>query len=158
MLPTTRRGNGGWTPFSDVLTFRRDVQDLLDTMGYSRGNSGAVVWSPAINVREDGEHVIVEAELPGVSPDEVDISVENGMLTISGEKRIARESREQNWHVVERREGRFERSFTLSRAVDVDRIRADFDNGVLRILLPKPEEAKPRRIQVNAGGRDAGNG
>ena len=155
MLPTTRRGNGGWSPFGDVLTLRRDMQDLLENLN---GGSSSVVWAPPMNVREDAESVVIEVELPGVKPDDVDIRVENGLLTISGEKRTESESRDQNWHVVERRHGRFERGLTLSRAVDVDSIRADFSDGVLRITLPKPEEAKPRRIQVNAGGRSAGQG
>lgn len=155
MLPTTRRGNGGWSPFGDVLTLRRDMQDLLENLN---SGSGSVVWAPPMNVREDAEAVVIEVELPGVKPDEVDIRVENGLLTISGEKHTESESREHNWHVVERRHGRFERGLTLSRAVDVDSIRADFADGVLRITLPKPEEAKPRRIQVNAGGRSAGQG
>lgn len=155
MLPTTRRGNGGWSPFGDVLTLRRDMQDLLENLN---SGSSSVIWAPPMNVREDAESVVIEVELPGVKPDDVDIRVENGLLTISGEKRTDSESRDQNWHVVERRHGRFERGLTLSHAVDVDSIRADFADGVLRITLPKPEEAKPRRIQVNAGGRSAGQG
>lgn len=155
MLPTTRRGNGGWSPFGDVLTLRREMQDLLENFN---GAANSVVWAPPMNVREDAESVVIEVELPGVNPDDVDIRVENGLLTISGQKRTGSDSREQNWHVVERRHGRFERSLTLSRAVDVDSIRAEFDNGVLHLTLPKPEEAKPRRIQVTAGGRNAGQG
>lgn len=154
MLPITRRANGGWGPMGDMLNLRRDMENLLDTFGYGRGSESAVVWAPPINVREDGEQVYVEAELPGVRPDDVEISVENGMLTISGEKHAEQEQKEASWHVVERRYGRFERSFTLARAVDVDNIKASFRDGVLRITMPKREEAKPRRIRVDAG-RDA---
>ncbi len=154
MLPTTRRANGGWG-MSDVHSLRRDMQDLMDTFGLSRPPEGTLVWSPPINVREDGDQVIVEAELPGVRPDDVDISVENGMLTITGEKRAEQEKKDASWHVVERRYGRFERTFTLGRAVDVDNIRAGFHDGVLTIRMPKREEARPRRIRVDAG-QDAG--
>src|SRR5690606_2008662 len=150
MLPTVRRANG-WGSVPDVFGLRREMQDLLDAMSWPRTFSENLVWSPAINVREDGEQVTVEAELPGVRPDDVDISVENGMLTISGEKRAEQEKKEANWHVVERRYGRFERSFTLARSVDVENIHATFDDGVLRITLPKREEAKPRRIRVDVG-------
>lgn len=154
MLPTTRRANG-WGSVPDVFNLRREMQDLLESVNWPRGTGENMVWAPAINVRENDEQVIVEAELPGVRPDDVDISVENGLLTISGEKRADQERKEESWHVIERRYGRFERTFTLARAVDVENIHATFDDGVLHIVLPKREEAKPRRIRVDVG-RSAG--
>lgn len=153
MLPTTRRPNG-WGSVPDVFNLRQEMQDLLESMSGTR-SSNNIVWAPPINVRENDEQVIVEAELPGVRADDVDISVENGMLTIAGEKRAGQERKEENWLVVERRYGRFERSFTLARTVDVENIRASFEDGVLRIVLPKREEAKPRRIRVDVA-RSAG--
>ena len=160
MLPTTRRGNGGWTPWSEMLSLRRDMQDLLETFGgYGRTGEGTVVWAPPMNVHEDGENIFVEVELPGVAADDVDISVNDGVLSITGEKRAAQERTEDNWHVVERRYGRFERSLTLGRTVDLDRISADFEQGVLRITLPKREEARPRRIRVGeSAGRELQEG
>ncbi|NLG63329.1 MAG: Hsp20/alpha crystallin family protein [Candidatus Cloacimonetes bacterium] len=154
MLPTVRRANG-WGSVPDVFGLRREMQDLLDAMSCPRTFSENLVWSPAINVRENDEQVTVEAELPGVRPDDVDISVENGMLSISGEKRAEQEKKDENWHVMERRYGRFERTFTLPRGVDVEAIRATFDDGVLRIEMPKREEARPRRIRVDVS-RNAG--
>lgn len=150
MLPTTRRANS-WGSMGDMLGLQREMQDMFDTLGYSRGNESSIIWAPPISVSEDHDHIYVEAELPGVKPDDVDISVENGVLTITGEKRAEDEKKDSSWHVVERRYGRFERSFALSRAVDVDNIKARFNDGVLRITLPKPEESKPRRIRVDAG-------
>ena len=153
MLPTARRTNG-WGSVPDVFNLRHEMQDLLDSMVSARSGSN-VVWAPPINVRENDEQVIVEAELPGVRADDVDISVENGMLTIAGEKRADQERNEESWHIVERRYGRFERSFTIARTVDVENIRASFEDGVLRIVLPKREEARPRRIRVDVA-RSAG--
>jgi len=154
MLPTTRRTNG-WGSVPDTFNLRREMQDLFDAVNWPRTSGENVIWAPAINVREDDEKVVVEAELPGVRADDVDISVENGMLTIAGEKRADQDNKDENWHIVERRYGRFERSFTLARAVDVENIHASFDDGVLRIELPKREEAKPRRIRVDVA-RNAG--
>jgi HSP20 family protein len=154
MLPTTRRANG-WGSVPDVFNLRREMQDLLESVNWPRAAGDNLVWSPPINVRENDEQVIVEAELPGVRADDVDISVENGMLTIAGEKRAGQEKREESWHIVERRYGRFERTFTLARTVDVENIRATFEDGVLHIVLPKREEAKPRRIRVDVA-RSAG--
>jgi len=148
MLPTVRRTNG-WSSVPDTFNLRREMQELFDAVNWPRTSGENVIWAPAINVRENDEQVIVEAELPGVRAEDVDISVENGMLTITGEKRADQEKKEENWHIVERRYGRFERSFTLARAVDLENIHATFNDGVLRIELPKREEAKPRRIRVD---------
>src|SRR5690606_29536555 len=134
MLPTVRRTNG-WSSVPDTFNLRREMQELFDAVNWPRTSGENVIWAPAINVRENDEQVIVEAELPGVRAEDVDISVENGMLTITGEKRADQEKKEENWHIVERRYGRFERSFTLARAVDLENIHATFNDGVLRIEL-----------------------
>jgi HSP20 family protein len=112
-----------------------------------------MLWQPSINVREDQDAFHIEAELPGVNPDDVDISLEDRVLTISGEKRSDTSREEESYHVAERSYGRFERSFTLARSVDPDAIEARYDRGVLLVTIPKPEEQKPRRIQIRA---DAG--
>jgi HSP20 family protein len=154
MIPTMRRDGaavGGW---GDAMRLRRDMNDLLDSFGW-RGTGENAIWAPPVNVREDGSSVYVEMEVPGVDPDAVEISIEDRLLRIAGEKRQEVERESETFHVLERRYGRFERSFTLGRAVDPEAIEASYDAGVLTVRLPKPEEARPRRIQVKAG---AGNG
>lgn len=151
MLPTLRRNGWAYAPLSDLNSLRREMDHLVDTWTGSRlPRNGSMLWQPSINVREDSDAFHIEAELPGVDPDHVDISLEDRVLTISGEKRSASSREEESYHVAERSYGRFERSFTLGRTVDADAIEARFDRGVLLITIPKPEEQKPRRIQIRA--------
>jgi HSP20 family protein len=156
MIPMTRR-EMGMTGWNDPLRLRREMNDLLDNFGW-RGSGENAIWAPPVNVREDASNVYVELEVPGVDPDAVEISVEDRLLRIAGEKRAATQSETANYHVMERRYGRFERIFTLGRAVDPDTIEATYDAGVLTIRMPKPEESKPRRIRVNAGNGPAAQG
>jgi HSP20 family protein len=103
-----------------------------------------------VDVRETADALLVQAELPGLGVDDVDVRVENGTLTISGEKRqeIEEGKDDSGYRLVERCYGRFERSFTLPLGVDAEQVKAEFANGVLTVTLPKAEEAKPRRIEV----------
>jgi HSP20 family protein len=105
-------------------------------------------WIPACDVLEEADAVKIVAELPGVRPDDVQISVEDGVLTVRGQKRQRAEERTERVHRYERTYGLFERSFRVPETVDADSIRATYENGVLTIALPKVERAKPRQIQV----------
>jgi len=105
-------------------------------------------WMPAVDVLEEKDAVRITAELPGVNPEDVQISVENHVLTISGHKRQAAEDKTERVHRYERTWGAFERSFTMPDTVDTENIRATYEHGVLTISLPKAERAKPRQIQV----------
>jgi HSP20 family protein len=96
--------------------------------------------------------VVLKAELPGVDPKDVDIRIENNVLTLSGERKLDTEVQRENYHRVERAYGSFTRSFTLPSSVDTGNVKADFKDGVLRITLPKREEAKPKQIQINVNG------
>ena len=122
--------------------FGRDFPALL--------TDGHMVWSPAVNLREaDGEFVLT-AELPGMSANDIDIDVQENVLTLSGEKKSEHEEKHPGrWHLVERSQGEFERSLTLPRTVKPESIRAEFENGVLTVHLPKHEGAKGRRIPIN---------
>jgi HSP20 family protein len=95
---------------------------------------------------------VVTVEVPGINPDDLDITLEDGLLTIQGERQFTQESTEQQWHRVERRYGSFRRSITLPSQVQADAIEASFENGVLEVVVPKAEEAKPKKISVKAGG------
>lgn len=105
-------------------------------------------WIPPVDVREDKDHVRIQAELPGVKPEDVKISLENNLLTIRGEKQVAEVKDTDRVHRYERAFGVFERSFTVPSTVDADRIEARYEHGVLTVTLPKAERAKPRQITV----------
>jgi HSP20 family protein len=111
------------------------------------GNLGGA-WVPPVDVVEDKEHVRITAELPGVKPEDVKISLENNVLTIRGEKQQATEEKDERWHRYERSYGAFERTFTVPSTVDAEHISAAYDAGVLTVTLPKVERAKPREISV----------
>lgn len=134
------------------------LDEMPDRMRLLFGNPmerEAVGWMPAIEIREDKNAMTVTAELPGLTAKDVDVNVDDGVLTISGEKQEEKKegAEDSQFYLLERRYGSFRRSFTLSNAVDVERISADFDNGVLKITLPKSEKvkAKGKKIAVMAG-------
>ncbi len=103
---------------------------------------------PAVDVREDSDAISVQAELPGLSPEDVNVKLENGVLTLSGEKHAQQQKAEGDYRVVERRYGKFLRSFTLPDSVDADKIDAAYSHGVLTVTLPKLAKAKPRSVEV----------
>jgi len=148
LYPTlwTRQAPNVW---DEIFNIRNEFDRLLGR-SETQVTSG---WLPVVDVRETKNEVMLQAELPGIMPEDVDVSVENGVLSISGEKKAeVREGEEGgDFHLVERRYGRFERRFTLPRSVDAEKVSADFENGILTIMLPKAEKAKPRRIQVQGG-------
>src|SRR5829696_2389337 len=153
-----------WDPFQDL----RDAQDEMAQMaqmaqmsprlahalglhGQPQGSGTATAWAPALDISERKDAYLVTVELPGVEADDLDITLEDGLLTIQGERHCAQESSEQQFHRVERRYGAFRRSITLPAQVQADQIEASFDNGVLEVMVPKAEEAKPKRIRVRPG-------
>jgi HSP20 family protein len=146
---------GSITPFGggfgSLFGLRREIDRLFED---AYGNGGRTAWSPSVNVREANDAVLLEMELPGISPDEVDISVENDMLTISGDKREERreEEEEGRYFLVERRYGSFSRSFSLPQNVDSEKVTANFDNGLLTIRIPREALPQPRRIQIGSTG------
>jgi HSP20 family protein len=109
-------------------------------------------WSPRVDIFEDKDHLVLEAELPGMNRDDFELSFENNVLTLSGERKFEKKTDEGNYHRVERSYGSFTRSFTLPQTVTADGAKADFDNGVLHVTLPKREETKARKIEIAGGG------
>ena len=121
-----------WDPFRDF--------------GFTTGNT----WVPPVDIYQTSEHeLVLKAELPDLSRDEIDITVENFVLTLKGEKKLAPEVKEEQFHHVERSYGSFSRSFSLPRTVDATKVAADYKTGVLTVRLPLREEAKPRQIKVD---------
>jgi len=115
--------------------------------------SSAGAWAPAVSVEETDSELILTAELPGMKPGDVELHVENNILTIRGEKREERTEQDEGrrFHLWERNYGAFQRSFTLPRTVRGDDIKAEFDNGLLRVRMPKAPEARSRRIEIGVG-------
>jgi len=105
-------------------------------------------WAPSVDIYEQANTIVVKAELPGVDPKDIDIRVENNTLTLRGERKLDQEVKRDDYHRVERSYGQFSRSFTLPNTVNTEKIQAEYKDGVLKVALPKREEAKPKQIQV----------
>jgi HSP20 family protein len=131
----------------------RQLMDRLmeDAFVVPREGQMMTTETTAVNVYEEGDNVVVEAQLPGMKPEEIDISVEGGTLTIRGETKAEEERKERNYLIREHRRGSFARSLRLPDVVDADAARASYEDGVLRLTFPKSERAKPRRISVTPG-------
>jgi HSP20 family protein len=139
-----------FAPANELLGVRR-LNALLDEAftGWPVGNGVATsAWLPSVDVFEDKESLKLVAELPGLKPEDVKITLENSTLTLRGEKKQVAEEKTERVHRYERSYGSFERSFSLPNTVDADKVAASFENGVLTITLPKAEKAKPREIAV----------
>ena len=132
----------------------RMMDDVFGSYPYDAGTSTVnSMWAPPVDVFEDKDDIKLVAELPGIKSEDVKISLENNTLTLWGEKKQVAEEKTERVHRYERTYGRFERVFTLPSTVDPDRIEASFDNGILTVVLPKSERARPREIPVTAGSR-----
>ncbi len=142
-----------WDPFRNLLALQDEMNRLFEgtlfgeTGRASRGGR-SIVWAPPIDVVESKDKVIVNAELPGMKPDEVELSVDEGVLTVKGERKFSEEVKEENLHRIERAYGYFERRIALPKTIDAERITATYTDGVLRIELPKVEESKPKQIPI----------
>jgi HSP20 family protein len=146
-----------WDPFQDLRSAQDEMAQMSPELAHALGlhaqrDSGrATAWAPALDISERKDAYLVTVELPGVDAEDLEITMEDGLLTIQGERHFAHDSSEQQFHRVERRYGAFRRSITLPAHVMAEGIEASADNGVLQILVPKAEEAKPKRIQVRPG-------
>ena len=138
------------TPFGDFERMRRDIDRLWNSFferGTLRGEDGRE-WLPSLDVAETKNEIVVKAEVPGLEPKDIDISLSDGLLTIKGEKKQEREEKEENYHLVERNYGSFTRSIRLPNEVQSNKINASYKNGVLKIVLPKSEEAKKKEFKI----------
>ena len=150
-MPVARFGR---TP--DLSTeMNRLLSTFFDTPTARRTESGTMRrWIPAIDLIEAGEHFVLKADLPGMSEDDVKIELENNVLTISGERKAELEEKHEGYYRLERTSGAFARSLTLPEGVDAGAVTASFDNGVLEVRIPKPEQAMPKRVQIAVGGSE----
>ena len=139
-----------YDPFFRPLSLRQMMDRLLEDAFVSPGGLADQFGGggPPLNAFEEGDHLVVEAQLPGIKPEDIDVTVEQGVLTIRGETKAEEERKERNYLIREHRAGRFSRSLRLPATYDPDACQADFEHGVLRLSFPKSEAAKPRRIQI----------
>jgi len=142
-----------WEPFRDLLSLQDRMNRMFDESYRGRGASDDWAlggsWAPAVDIYEHEGNIVLTAELPGVDPQDVDIRVENNVLTLRGERKWSQDVQRESYHRVERAYGGFTRSFTLPNVVDTEKIKADFKDGMLKLVLPKREEAKPKQISIN---------
>ena len=142
--------------WSDPFREFAQLQDRVNRAfsdAHGRSDEGLLTsgtWAPPVDIYQNGDHeVVLKAELPDMTREDIDITVDNGTLTIRGEKKLSNEVKEEQFHRIERRYGSFSRSFSLPQAVDASKVEADYRNGVLTVRLPLREEARPRQIKVN---------
>jgi HSP20 family protein len=144
-----------YDPFRDLRTLQEEVNRLFSTnLTRSFGDEGIArgAWAPSVDIYENKDQIVLEAELPGMKQDDFDLSIENNVITLRGERRFEKTDETDNYHRVERSYGAFTRSFTLPQTVSAEGATAEYNNGVLRVTLPKREETKARRIQVSGTG------
>ena len=144
-----------WEPFREFATLQDRMNRLFRESFNDTGRDESLTTSsfaPAVDVYEDEHRVTLKIEVPGIEEKDIDVRVENNVLSVSGERKIEREEKEENYRRVERQYGSFTRTFTLPQTVDTDHVSANYDKGLLKITLPKKAEAKPKQIKVSVGG------
>jgi HSP20 family protein len=136
-----------WEPTATLRDqIKRVFGDVLERPG---AESNLTTWAPAVDIFETEHELVIKADLPDVDPKELDIQIQNNILTIRGERKFEKNVKEENYLRIERAYGSFSRSFSLANTVNSDAIKADYTNGVLTLSIPKREEAKPKQIKVN---------
>lgn len=139
-------------PARELESLQSDMNRLFDGFFGPRANGNQVRrWLPAMDLVEVEGDLVLRADLPGVSEEDVAIEIRDNVLTVSGERRTEHEDQREGYHRVERAFGSFSRSLTLPKGVDADAVTARFDRGVLEVRVPKPEERKPRRVEISVG-------
>ena len=140
-------------PFRDLSSIQERMNQIFeDALARSRGREEGLrsgMWTPAVDIYENNDSVVVKAELPGVEKDQISVEVKDGILSLRGERKFEKEVKEESYHRIERSYGNFLRSFSLPVSVDQDKVTARFKDGVLEVNLPKKEQAKPKQIQVD---------
>ena len=133
--------------------FSREMDRLFDAF-FGAGDAAGRRWVPPMDVVEAEDHFVLKADLPGLSEEDVAIEIQDGNLTISGQRKAEHESSQKGWYRIERSFGSFQRSLSLPEGIDADAVTANFDRGVLQVRIPKPEERKPRRVAIKATGQN----
>lgn len=140
-----------WRPFNDLLRLQKEMDSMFDEFFERkpfRRELGESDWYPSVDVSEDEKEIKIEADLPGMTQEDIDINIDGNVLTIKGQRKKEEETKERGYYRSERSYGAFQRSFTLPTNLDVDEAKANFKHGVLTLILPKLEEAKGKRIEI----------
>ncbi|KPK78757.1 MAG: molecular chaperone [candidate division Zixibacteria bacterium SM23_73] len=140
-----------WDPFRDLMTLREKMNRLFEEAFITRGEEKELfsgTWTPSIDIYETEHALILSAEVPGIEENDIEIKIEDNTLTLHGERKFNKETKEENYHRIERAYGSFHRSFTLPNYIDQDKIKAEHENGILKITMPKKKELKPRKVNV----------
>jgi HSP20 family protein len=144
-----------YDPFRDLRSLQEEVNRVFSTnlnRAFGDEGIGRGAWAPSVDIYENKDQIVLEAELPGMKREDFDLSIENNVITLRGERRFEKTDDNDNYHRVERSYGSFTRSFTLPQTVNAEDAKAEYSNGVLRVTLPKREEAKSRRIEITGSG------
>ena len=143
-----------WSPLTELASLQNDMARMAETFFGSRpGNGGSSSWLPAVDVTETDEELVLSLDLPGLKEDEITIELEDNVLTVSGQRDRKYERKGDNYFRWERRFGQFARSVALPAGVSEKDINATYENGVLEVHVPKPEEHKPKKIQIGVGSK-----
>jgi len=143
-----------WAPFREISSLQERVNRLFHESYGPEGREESLTstgFAPPVDVYEDEHSVTLKIEVPGIDEKDIDVRIENNVLTVHGERKFEKEEKEENFRRVERQYGSFTRTFTLPTTVDAEKVSANYDKGILKIVLPKKAEAKPKQIKVNVG-------
>jgi HSP20 family protein len=147
-----------WEPARELNTIQNEMNRLFNTFfepAPGNGDSHAQRrWIPAMDLVEDDDRFVLRADLPGIDEGDVNIELEDSVLTISGQRKAEHEERKEGYYRIERASGSFSRSLTLPEGVDPEQVKASFDKGVLEVSIPKPEQRKPRKVTITTGGSE----
>ncbi len=140
-----------WDPCRDLITVREKMNHLFEEAVISRGEEKDLVsssWTPTVDIFETENELVLSAEVPGINEKDIEIKIEDNTLTLRGERKFEKENKEENYHRIERAYGSFFRSFSLPLSINQDTIKAEHLNGVLKIVMPKKPELKPRQVKI----------
>lgn len=141
-----------WDPFREIMSIRNTMDRLFDSvLSGSTSIWQPTVWDLALDVAENDDEYVVKASIPGINPDDLEITFSNNTLTIKGEVKEDKELEQAHYHLRERRYGSFARSVTLPAGIEADKIEATYEAGVLKLRLPKAEEVRPKKIAIKTG-------
>jgi HSP20 family protein len=140
-----------WDPFREVVALQNRVNSLFRDLNEGESPLTTASFVPAVDVYEDEKKVMLKLEVPGIDEKDLDVSVENNVLTVKGERKFEKEEKEENFHRIERRYGSFYRAFTLPSTVDTEHVQASYSAGVLKLELLKKPEAQPKQIKISVG-------
>lgn len=141
-----------WEPFRDIMTSQREFDRMFReafSPMFNEGDLSTRTWAPAVDIYENENDIVLKAELPGVDPKDVEVRVEDSTLYLKGERKFEKETKEENYHRVERSYGSFARSFSLPNSIDSEKVKAEYKDGLLKLILPKREESKPKTIKID---------